>query len=122
MICPVCRKYEFEDWNDICSVCGWENDRTQQRSHNLAGGANSLSVNEARIEYFLLNCELTREKAMIRRKLYDSELKIINEGLETPFTEEYSRECDMARFRYIDRLNELLQSINSGKEDEYDND
>ena len=53
MKCPVCGKYEFPEENsfDICPICGWENDGVQAHNHNFAGGANYLSVNEARIEF-----------------------------------------------------------------------
>ena len=49
MKCPVCGKYEFEEYDDydICPVCNWENDGLQYNDHNYAGGANDLSVNEA---------------------------------------------------------------------------
>ena len=42
LICPVCRKYTFEEYADydICPTCGWENDGVQFDDHNYAGGAN----------------------------------------------------------------------------------
>jgi len=33
---------------EICPVCSWEDDPTQARDPNLAGGANKLSLNAAR--------------------------------------------------------------------------
>ena len=41
MKCPVCGKYEFEEYDDydICPVCNWENDGLQYNDHNYAGGA-----------------------------------------------------------------------------------
>ncbi|WP_262983465.1 CPCC family cysteine-rich protein [Pectobacterium peruviense] len=33
---------------DICSNCGWEYDPVQSREPNYAGGANKMSLNEAR--------------------------------------------------------------------------
>lgn len=49
-LCPVCNKHRFgvdEDYY-ICPVCGWENDLVQNENHDYAGGANQLSVNQAR--------------------------------------------------------------------------
>ena len=33
---------------EICPVCNWEDDPAQAHDPNLAGGANELSLNEAR--------------------------------------------------------------------------
>ncbi len=51
--CPVCGQYEFEDENDhdTCSVCGWENDVLQLEDPQYDGGANHISLNEARRNY-----------------------------------------------------------------------
>ena len=60
--CPVCGKHEFIEIGsfEICPVCGWEDDNLQGDDHNYAGGANDLSVNEARIEFFLLSKDSTQ--------------------------------------------------------------
>lgn len=50
-ICPVCEKHAFTEIGDICPVCGWEHDRVQENDPSFAGGANKMSLNEARIEY-----------------------------------------------------------------------
>lgn len=51
--CPVCGKYEFdeEDDFDVCPVCMWENDGLQNKNPDYAGGANQMSLNEARKAY-----------------------------------------------------------------------
>ncbi|MFJ5357451.1 CPCC family cysteine-rich protein [Pectobacterium sp. CHL-2024] len=48
--CPCCGEHEFEVLGeyDICSNCGWEYDPVQSREPNYAGGANKMSLNEAR--------------------------------------------------------------------------
>nr|DAM53577.1 MAG TPA: cysteine-rich protein [Caudoviricetes sp.] len=48
--CPVCEKYEFksEDDFDICPVCGWENDGLQYDDPDYDGGANEMSLNQAK--------------------------------------------------------------------------
>ena len=51
--CPVCGKYTFEEYGDydVCEVCHWENDPLQYDDPDLAGGANTLSLNEAKAKY-----------------------------------------------------------------------
>lgn len=48
--CPVCGRYEFEkeDDYDVCPVCNWENDGLQYEEPDYAGGANVMSLNQAR--------------------------------------------------------------------------
>jgi Zn finger protein HypA/HybF involved in hydrogenase expression len=50
MKCPVCGESEFaeEDDFDICQVCHWENSGLQHDEPNCWGGANRLSLNQAR--------------------------------------------------------------------------
>lgn len=52
-ICPCCGQYYFTEKNayEICPVCGWEDDPIQRREPDFAGGANTLSLNEARRKY-----------------------------------------------------------------------
>lgn len=51
--CPVCNKYTFEEWNsfDICEVCGWQDNAVQQNNPSYCGGANLMSLNEAKKAY-----------------------------------------------------------------------
>ena len=53
MKCPVCGKYDFarKDDFDVCDVCGWENDGLQEDDPDYKGGANAMSLNEAREAY-----------------------------------------------------------------------
>ena len=46
MKCPVCGKYEFEEYGsfDICPFCKWEDDKLPGDNQNYAGDANHLSV------------------------------------------------------------------------------
>lgn len=48
--CPCCGESEFEEENDfdICQICHWENDGVQYNDPNCWGGANTLSLNQAR--------------------------------------------------------------------------
>ena len=63
-ICPVCEEFSFEipDDFDICHICGWENDGLQRDQKDYWGGANSLSVNEAKVVYSLLQNEGSKSK------------------------------------------------------------
>lgn len=51
--CPVCRQHIFEEKGgyEICPVCGWEDDPLQRKTPDMAGGANKMSLNEAREKY-----------------------------------------------------------------------
>lgn len=50
LICPVCGKHQFEYLNfyEICPVCGWEDDSLQREDPDFEGGANEMSLNQAR--------------------------------------------------------------------------
>ena len=52
-VCPCCGQFVFEEKGayEICPVCGWEDDPYQRRNPDFAGGANSLSLNQARRYY-----------------------------------------------------------------------
>ena len=51
--CPVCGEYTFEEWNslEICEVCGWQDDAVQQNKPSYRGGANTMSLDEAKAAY-----------------------------------------------------------------------
>lgn len=51
--CPVCEKHEFGEDEDyyFCPICGWENDPVQRDDYDYWGGANDMSVNQAREAY-----------------------------------------------------------------------
>ncbi|MBO4506417.1 MAG: hypothetical protein J5728_08340 [Lachnospiraceae bacterium] len=50
-LCPVCGQYSFTEPHDICPVCGWEDDKVQLRDPDFRGGANEMSLNEARAAF-----------------------------------------------------------------------
>lgn len=45
--CPCCGMTMVSDY-DICPICDWENDPLQMANPDLSGGANEMSLNEAR--------------------------------------------------------------------------
>lgn len=51
--CPICGKYYFPMRRsyEICPVCGWEDDPVQRGDEEYTGGANHMSVLEARAAY-----------------------------------------------------------------------
>lgn len=48
--CPCCG-HDYVGEYDICSVCNWENDPIQLKKPDLRGGANKMSLTEAREAY-----------------------------------------------------------------------
>ena len=55
-ICACCEKYIFppedsEDFCNICPICLWEEDIVQESYPNMRGGANKISLNEAKNIY-----------------------------------------------------------------------
>lgn len=51
--CPCCGEglVEANHEFDICDVCGWEDDDYQFNNPDYRGGANRMSLNEARRAY-----------------------------------------------------------------------
>lgn len=52
-ICPVCGskcKGETVEF-DVCKTCGWEDDHLQRDNPDYEGGANSMSLNQAKEAY-----------------------------------------------------------------------
>jgi len=49
-ICPVCGQTVFEHPNafETCPVCLWQDDGLQMDEPDLEGGANEMSLNQAR--------------------------------------------------------------------------
>ena len=48
-VCPVCGKHVLDSY-EICD-CGWQNDPIQTKDPTFGGGANKMSLNEARAAY-----------------------------------------------------------------------
>ena len=48
--CPCCGQTIVGRF-DMCEVCGWENDYQQRDNPDMHGGANSMSLNEAKNAY-----------------------------------------------------------------------
>ncbi|MDE6208223.1 MAG: hypothetical protein K2M73_00940 [Lachnospiraceae bacterium] len=120
MECPVCGKHEFPEENsfDICPICGWENDGVQADDHNYAGGANHLSVNEARIEFFLLKEKSTYEAVIRCQQKFEEECHKIHKRYarlnyvkEPEKSKQRVEDFKKARDNYLNDLNNILQNI-----------
>jgi hypothetical protein len=51
--CPCCGSQALTTLGEyeICDVCGWEDDPIQSADPDYAGGANQISLNQARKEW-----------------------------------------------------------------------
>lgn len=54
-VCPCCEFLTLGEEPpgtfEICPVCGWEDDDVQFESPDSSGGANSVSLNEAKVNF-----------------------------------------------------------------------
>ncbi len=52
--CPCCDTATISERGEyeVCGLCGWEDDPVQSEDPDYAGGANRLSLNQARQEWF----------------------------------------------------------------------
>ena len=48
--CPCCGQVAVEEY-EICPVCKWQNDPVQAKKPDYSGGANRMSLCEARAAY-----------------------------------------------------------------------
>ncbi|MBC8954502.1 CPCC family cysteine-rich protein [Xenorhabdus sp. PB62.4] len=48
--CPCCNHTALDELGKylICDICGWEDDPVQSKNADFQGGANEMSLNEAR--------------------------------------------------------------------------
>lgn len=53
--CPCCENFTLSEQPpgtyEICPVCGWEDDAVQFYDMDYAGGANEISLNQAKKRY-----------------------------------------------------------------------
>jgi hypothetical protein len=54
---------------EICSVCGWEDDPVQANEPDYKGGANSVSLNEARENFARYGAVRAEAIPLVRRPL-----------------------------------------------------
>ena len=56
---------------EVCPVCYWEDDPVQAKEPDYAGGANDVSLNEARRNYRQLGAVEARFRSKVRLPLND---------------------------------------------------
>ena len=51
--CPCCGEKTIDEIGrfDICPICNWEDDNLQRDEPDFSGGANKMSLNQARAAY-----------------------------------------------------------------------
>lgn len=49
--CMCCEKYTIEDVWDTCPICNWQKDEVQEDDPDFWGGANKMSLNQAKEAY-----------------------------------------------------------------------
>lgn len=72
--CPVCGHLTLSEpagsgSYDICPVCFWEDDPVQFSRPDQAGGANRVSLNEARSNYIKIGASDERAREHVRAPL-----------------------------------------------------
>ncbi len=74
-ICPCCGYRTLEEEPpgkfDICPVCYWEDDRVQYYDHDYKGGANHLSLNQAKENFKKYGVSDLEYKDYVRPPLED---------------------------------------------------
>jgi hypothetical protein len=60
--CPCCGKLTIAELGsyEICDICGWEDDPVQTSDPEYRGGANRLSLNEARMKWTSCHLKIMR--------------------------------------------------------------
>jgi hypothetical protein len=56
---------------EICPVCRWEDDNVQAANEDLEGGANTVSLRQARINFATIGAVTEEAKARARAPLDD---------------------------------------------------
>ena len=59
--CAVCRNSVTEDDCGHCFTCGWDGDTVQENNPDYQGGANKISLNEARAQWAARNPQHAHE-------------------------------------------------------------
>ena len=71
--CPCCSYLTLSEKPpgsfEICPVCGWEDDEIQYRDPTYKGGANSVSLEEARRNYSLIGAIDNESRKSVRKPL-----------------------------------------------------
>ncbi|MEO7161538.1 MAG: CPCC family cysteine-rich protein [Bdellovibrionia bacterium] len=73
--CPCCeyltRSTEVAGTHEICPICRWEDDFGQFKDPRLDGGANDMSLEEARGNFIKYGAKSQEDKLKVRAPLAD---------------------------------------------------
>lgn len=73
--CPCCEYLTMEEPDhlsfDICPICFWEDDAVQFKDPNYRGGANHISLTEARENFKKFRAKEEKVKKFVRDPLPD---------------------------------------------------
>jgi len=70
--CSCCGNYTlFEETDEICKVCFWQEDIVQRNDPFFEGGANKESLNQARINYKLFGSFSKDFIHLVRKALFE---------------------------------------------------
>jgi hypothetical protein len=73
--CPCCEYLTLEECSsgsyEVCPVCFWEDDYIQSKNPNLEGGANKLSLNQARNSFLKIKASHPDFVKKVREPLPD---------------------------------------------------
>ncbi len=71
--CPVCEHLTRDEMPtgtySICPICFWEDDPVQADDPNYRGGANTVSLNEARANFLSFGASEERFRLVVRQPL-----------------------------------------------------
>lgn len=68
--CDCCGYYTLmNESDDICPVCWWQEDNVQRRYPDSTGGANEISLNEAKKNYILFGVSDKKYINKVRKPL-----------------------------------------------------
>lgn len=73
--CPCCNYKTMDNeeplYHDICLVCYWENDPIQNNNENYFGGANKMSLSQARQNFYKIGAVSEDVAHLVRIPLID---------------------------------------------------
>ncbi|GMO51050.1 MAG: hypothetical protein Pg6C_15490 [Treponemataceae bacterium] len=90
--CPCCGNVtlESEGLFDVCEICEWQDDNIQRLKPDYTGGANAISLNEAKAA-FKKGIPLAGLRSAAKKRAFDEEVEQARKQAEAR-GEEFSRD------------------------------
>ena len=102
-LCPCCGNYTLDESPpgtfNICPICYWEDDNIQYANPNYRGGANDISLNEARENYKKIG--VISEKYLDKVKLSINKKTYANIKLTRVFDKIFFKEKLIDKFKKV---------------------